>query len=38
MKIDNKYELEEVVYLVTDRDQYERVITGIHFYPNNQII
>jgi hypothetical protein len=34
MKIDNKFNLEEVVFLITDADQYARIITGIQIYKN----
>lgn len=34
MKIDNKFNLEEVVFLITDTDQYARIITGIQVYKN----
>lgn len=33
MVIDNKFEIGDVVYLKTDRDQYERIITGIKILP-----
>lgn len=29
-----KFELGDMVYLVTDRDQYQRIVTGIIFRPN----
>jgi len=29
MKIDNKFELEEIVFLITDSEQCLRIVTGI---------
>lgn len=34
MKIDNKFNLEEVVFLITDEEQLMRIITGIQVYKN----
>ena len=34
MNINNKFELEEIVFLITDNDQYQRIITGIQIYKN----
>lgn len=36
--IDNKYNLGEVLYLVTDRDQLKRIVTGIVYCPDNSIL
>lgn len=37
MVIDNKYELGEIVYLVTDTEQAARIITGIIIRPTGII-
>jgi hypothetical protein len=34
MKIDNKFELEQSVFLITDTDQLLRIVTGIQIYKN----
>jgi len=34
MIINNKFELEEIVFLITDNDQYQRIITGIQYCKN----
>lgn len=34
MIIDNKFNLEEVVFLITDTDQYARIITGLQVSKN----
>lgn len=33
MVIDNKYEFGDIVYLKTDRDQFERIVIGIKVSP-----
>jgi uncharacterized protein YebE (UPF0316 family) len=33
MKIETKYNLGDIVFLITDKDQYERIITGIIIRP-----
>jgi hypothetical protein len=33
-----EHELGEIVYLITDPDQFERMVTGIILRPNNQVI
>lgn len=38
MKITTKYNIEDSVYLVTDSEQVERIITGIQIFPNNLIM
>lgn len=38
MKITTKYNIEDSVYLVTDSEQVERIITAITIYPNNLIM
>lgn len=38
MKIHTKYNIEDIVYLVTDTEQLERIITSITIYPNNLIM
>lgn len=35
MEINNKYTIEEVVFLITDTDQSSRIITGIQVSKNN---
>jgi len=35
MTINNKFELKQVVFLITDNDQYQRIITGIQISQNN---
>lgn len=37
MTISNKYELGQIVFLLTDHDQCERIITGIQVSGNNQL-
>ena len=37
MEIDNEFEIGDTVYLKTDRDQHERIITGIWIRPNGGI-
>ena len=37
MKIETKFNLSEIVYLITDNEQLERIITGITI-SHNQII
>jgi hypothetical protein len=34
MNINNKFNLGEIVYLITDEDQKERMVTGIQVRPN----
>lgn len=34
MNINNKFELEEIVFLITDNDQQQRIITGIQVSKN----
>ena len=29
MTIDNKFEIGQIVYLITDKEQYQRIVTGI---------
>ena len=29
MRIDKKFEIEDVVFLITDDDQHQRIVTGI---------
>jgi hypothetical protein len=36
--IDNKYELGEIVYLITDEDQRKRVVISIFVTPENCIM
>ena len=38
MKITTKYNIEDIVYLVTDSEQQERVIISISIHPNNLIM
>lgn len=38
MKIITKYDIQDVVYLVTDMEQTERIIISISILPNNLII
>jgi len=38
MVIDNKFDLEQEVYLKTDSDQLKRIVTAISVHPNKQII
>lgn len=38
MKITTKYNIEDIVYLVTDCEQLERIITSITICPNNLIM
>lgn len=38
MVIDNKFEIGEIVYLITDEDQKKRVITALNIYPDNVIL
>lgn len=33
MVIDNKFEFGDIVYLKTDRDQFERIVIGIRISP-----
>ena len=35
MMIDNEYELGDIVYLKTDEEQSQRIVTCIHITPNN---
>jgi hypothetical protein len=35
MQINNKFELEEVVFLITDTDQLSRIITGFQVTKNS---
>jgi hypothetical protein len=35
MTIQNKFELEEIVFLITDTDQYQRIVTGIQVSKNS---
>jgi hypothetical protein len=37
MIIDNKYNLGDLVYLKTDTEQLQRIITSIHINPGNLI-
>ena len=34
MRIDNKFEIEDVVFLITDDDQHQRIVTGIQISKN----
>lgn len=36
--VDIEFEIGEIVYLITDCDQHERIVTGIIIRPNNQVI
>lgn len=36
--IDNKYELGETLYLVTDRDQLKRIVTAIVVCPDSSFL
>ena len=38
MTIENKYKLGEIVFLITDPDQYQRIITAIQININGSII
>jgi len=38
MKIDNKFSLGEIVYLVTDNDQLKRIVTAIIVCNNNALL
>lgn len=38
MKITTKYDIGDSVYLVTDSEQYERIIVSISIHPNNLIM
>lgn len=38
MVIDNKYEIKQKVYLLTDEDQKERIITGLRMCAGGEII
>lgn len=38
MKITTKYDIQDDVYLVTDNEQLQRIITAITIQPNNLII
>lgn len=38
MIIDNKFELGQFVYVITDPDQYKRIVTGIIVNPGVQIM
>lgn len=35
MNINNKFELEEIVFLITDTEQKERIVTGLKISKNN---
>ena len=35
MKFTTKYNIEDIVYLVTDNEQLQRIILSITVYPNN---
>ena len=37
MKFTSKYSLGELVYLITDTDQFERMITGVKFNLNGVV-
>lgn len=37
MLIDNKFEISDIVYLITDEDQKKRVITAITILPDNKL-
>jgi hypothetical protein len=38
MKIETKYNIGDVVFLMTDTEQLQRIVTGVLFRPNNSII
>lgn len=38
MKISTEYNLEQLVYLATDPEQNQRVVTAISIYPNNLVM
>lgn len=38
MKINTKYNIEDTVYLVTDSEQLERIITSITILPNSLLV
>lgn len=38
MRIENEYNIEDVVFLKTDPDQLERIVTGITVRPGNTIL
>ena len=38
MKITTKYDIEDIVYLVTDTEQSERIVVSISIHPNNLIM
>jgi len=38
MKINTKFDIEQIVYLTTDEDQKKRVIVTIQIYPGNKIV
>lgn len=37
MKVNNKYSFGDIVYLVTDKDQLKRVVTGIILKPDGMM-
>jgi len=38
LKITTKYDIEDIVYLVTDTEQSERIVVSISIHPNNLIM
>jgi len=38
MKIETKYNIGDIVFLMTDIEQLQRIVTGILIRPNNAII
>lgn len=38
MKIDNKFEIGQQVYIKTDKDQSTRIVTSIQIRPNNLLM
>lgn len=38
MEINNKYELGDIVYLKTDEDQKQRMVTGLRVFGKNNIL
>lgn len=38
MLVDNKYNIGDIVYLITDEDSFPRIVNGIQLSPNNGIL
>jgi hypothetical protein len=38
MVINNKYEIKQIVYLITDPDQYPRIITSIKVHDGGELL